>query len=73
MTDTTSTRPRGIKPTEEDIGRAVVYRCGPEWKPEEGIITSFNDVNVFVRYTGKMHSQATSPSDLDWAYGGNHE
>jgi hypothetical protein len=31
---------------------------------ESGVVTSTNEVNVFVRYGGGIHSQATSPSDL---------
>lgn len=59
-------RPKGIKPTKEDIGRAVVYRTAPNYEPEQGIITSFNEKNVFVRYHGTQGSQATNPDDLDW-------
>jgi hypothetical protein len=41
-----------IEPTEEDIGRAVVYTGNryPGGKLEEGVITSFHDHAVFVRY-----------------------
>jgi hypothetical protein len=31
---------------------------------ERGIVTSTNEVNVFVRYGNGIHSQATSPEDL---------
>jgi hypothetical protein len=31
---------------------------------ELGVVTSTNDVNVFVRYNGRTQSQATSPDDL---------
>jgi hypothetical protein len=39
-----------IEPTEDDIGRAVVYTGNryPGRKPEEGVITSFNRYTVFV-------------------------
>lgn len=62
----TSLLPKGIEPTERDIGRAVVYRTAPMFEVEEGVITSFNDHCVFVRYGAKKHSQATSREDLDW-------
>ncbi len=31
---------------------------------ERGVVTSTNEVNVFVRYGAGIHSQATSPEDL---------
>jgi hypothetical protein len=57
-----------IEPTEQDIGRAVVYTGNryPGGKLEEGVITSFNDYRVFVRYGADLHSKATSRADLDW-------
>jgi hypothetical protein len=41
-----------IEPTEDDIGRAVIYTSNrfPGGKLEEGIIASFHDHAVFVRY-----------------------
>jgi hypothetical protein len=57
-----------IDPTEQDIGRLVLY-TGNRYQDgvkEEGVITSFNDHCVFVRYGGAKHSQATSRSDLEW-------
>jgi hypothetical protein len=58
-----------IEPTEKDIGRAVVYTGNryPGGKPEDGIITSFNSLAVFVRYRGDSHSKATHYSDLEWS------
>ena len=46
-----------IEPTEEDIGRAVVYTGNryPGGKLEEGVITSFHDHAVFVRYGSDKH------------------
>lgn len=61
-----SKKPNGISVTERDIGRAVVYRSAPNYKPEQGTITSFNDKYVFVRYGLGNTSAATDPSDLDW-------
>jgi hypothetical protein len=57
-----------IEPTEEDIGRAVVYTGNryPGGKLEEGVITSFNDYRVFVRYGADQGSKATSRADLEW-------
>ena len=56
-----------IEPTEKDIGRKVIY-TGNAWcnEFEEGVITSFNEAVVFVRYGAKFHSEATNRSDLEW-------
>jgi len=56
-----------IEPTKDDIGRRVVYRlhCGLK---EVGVITSFNDHCVFVRYGGDLHSKATRREDLVWEH-----
>ncbi len=54
-----------ITPKEKDIGRNVTYI--PEYNGKEfGIITSFNDVNVFVRYGSDTYSKATRREDLRW-------
>ncbi len=57
-----------IKPTEDDIGRTVVYTGNryPGGKLEEGVITSFNDSSVFVRYGSDKNSKGTSRQDLEW-------
>jgi hypothetical protein len=61
-----------IKATEKDIGRKVIYRAKSgqlsTLPPEEGVITSFTDLFVFVRYGGDTHSKATRPNDLEWAH-----
>jgi hypothetical protein len=58
-----------IEPTEADIGRKVIYRdLGGRGKVEEGVITSFNDRLVFVRYGSKFGSEATARDDLVWSY-----
>jgi hypothetical protein len=57
-----------IEPTEEDIGRAVVY-TGNRYsggKLVEGVITSFNDHRVFVRYGSDKGSKSTSRENLEW-------
>jgi hypothetical protein len=57
-----------IDPTQTDIGRAVVYTGNryPGGKLEEGVITSFHDHAVFVRYGADKGSKATSRADLEW-------
>ena len=59
-----------INPAKADIGKAVVYspRHGRE---ELGLITSFNDAVVFVRYgaegdTWSRQVKATYRKDLFW-------
>jgi hypothetical protein len=56
-----------VIPSQDDIGRAVVYMRGdPPF--DEGVITSFNDHFVFVRYGKDWHSKATHRSDLQWVH-----
>jgi hypothetical protein len=57
-----------IEPTEDDIGRAVVYTGNryPGGKLEEGVITSFNRYAVFVRYGADRGSKGTQRADLEW-------
>jgi hypothetical protein len=58
--------------TPSDVGRGVVYyRRVVVYFPrhdqgEDGIITSWNDTYVFVRYRWSENSQATNPADLEW-------
>lgn len=58
-----------INPTEKDVGRGVVYTGNYGGPLEEGVITSFNERFVFVRYK-KQHpsqnGQATQREDLEW-------
>ena len=54
-----------IDPTSADIGRLVIYRDKFRGLDEEGVITSFSDKWVFVRYAG-THPQATHRTSLDW-------
>ena len=58
----------GIKPTNDDIGRAVIYTGNryPGDKTEEGIITFFNKTTIFVRYGADKNAKGTSPADLEW-------
>ena len=39
---------------------------GLEGKPEEGVITSFNNLTVFVRYGADKSSKGTDRHDLNW-------
>jgi hypothetical protein len=57
-----------IEPTQEDIGRKVIYTGNryPGGLIEEGVITSFNEHAVFVRYGKEVGSKATSREDLEW-------
>lgn len=57
-----------IRPKQSDIGRQVVYQGGHPDDKDEGVITSFNNAFVFVRYRGKIHSQATNPRDLTFTH-----
>ena len=57
-----------IDPTEKDIGRKVYYTGNYGGPIEEGVITSFNDTCVFVRYGAKYHSEATNREDLEWTF-----
>ena len=58
-----------IDPTVDDVGRSVLYTGNryPGGKPEKGVITSFNDHSVFVRYGSDVHSKGTARDDLEWA------
>ncbi len=60
-----------IEPEEKDVGRGVIYQASHPGAPrEDGVITSFNDHTVFVRYSTQHPSapgQATSREDLVWA------
>ena len=65
-----------IEPTQADIGRSVVYTGNYGGPIEEGIITSFNETTVFVRYRTQhpgANGQATSREDLNWLLGEKEE
>jgi hypothetical protein len=53
-----------IDPKHADIGRKVVYRDWSGHIVEEGVITSFNDTCVLVRYGSDVHSKGTNRKDL---------
>lgn len=57
----------GISPHAIDVGRKVIYRARhPGAQPEEGVITSFNDYCVFVRYGSDTTSKGARREDLEW-------
>lgn len=68
-----------IEPTQDDIGKKVVYtvpqyhrhnlggfKSADEFVEEVGVITSYNDSFVFVQYIGDQTSKATRRCDLRW-------
>jgi len=55
-----------IKVTKKDIGRKVIYDNG--FEKEEGVITSYNNRFVFVRYGNKSCSEATYYRDLQYTF-----
>ncbi len=57
-----------IEPTEKDIGRKVIYQGGHPDDKQEGVITSYNDYCVFVRYGSSVISQATFRQDLKYLH-----
>lgn len=52
--------------TENDKGRMVEYIIEGH-STEEGVISSWNENFVFVRYKGDMGSKATRPEDLSFS------
>lgn len=58
-----------IEPTDQDVGRGVVYTGNFGGPNEDGTITSFNDHGVFVQYKQGCTSQCTNRSDLEWLSG----
>ncbi len=54
-----------IDPEADDVGRRVVYRPA-HGAVESGVITSFNESFVFVRYGNDTRGQATRREDLEW-------
>tara|TARA_Y100001956_G_C4070043_1_gene163479 strand:+ start:29 stop:211 length:183 start_codon:yes stop_codon:yes gene_type:complete len=52
--------------TQEDIGRRVVYE--KQYTLDEGIISSYNEKYIFVKYGTCSTAQATSPEDLTFSF-----
>jgi hypothetical protein len=55
-----------IELTEKDIGKKVIYTGNYGRPPEYGVIISFNDRFVFVRYGTQINSAATFRRNLEW-------
>jgi hypothetical protein len=55
-----------IKVTNDDIGRAVIYRPPGSLPRDEGISVAFTEHPAFVRYIGEQFSKATKSHDLDY-------
>ena len=55
-----------LETAKKNIGNKVLYyvRGNRDLIPEEGVITSANDMFIFVRYGSDTHSKATNPEDL---------
>jgi hypothetical protein len=58
-----------IEPTVADVGCWVIYHP-LRGEPEQGVVTSFNQAVVFVRY-GEVSSKATKREDLTWVRPGD--
>jgi hypothetical protein len=54
-----------INPTIDDIGRKVNYRDRSGYS-REGVITSFNEFYVFVRYGNDCTSKGTQRRNLEY-------
>ncbi|MDR2095752.1 MAG: hypothetical protein LBP76_09585 [Treponema sp.] len=54
------------KLTENDRGREVVFDFRGSER-EFGIISSWNERFIFVKYNGSQQSQATDPMSLRWS------
>lgn len=59
-----------MKIQDVEVGRKVIYTpfkgCDPN-QLEEGVITSFNEQTVFVRYGDDIHAKGTHPRDLQYS------
>lgn len=58
-----------ISPTTEDIGRKVIYTPSgdyPDKVIEEGVLSSFNDHYIFVRFGHSPIGVPVSRDNLDW-------
>jgi hypothetical protein len=52
--------------TDADKGRKVVYQKWPIMRRERGVISSWNESVIFVRYGADLTAKATRPEDLEW-------
>ena len=56
-----------IKPTDNDIGRKVIYNVGHKGaKNEYGTISSFTEFYVFVLYGNSYNGIANKRENLRW-------
>lgn len=55
-----------IDPVDGDVGRWVHYKWDDGWRVEYGVITSFNEGMVFVRFVGDVGSKGCVREDLHW-------
>ena len=49
----------------KDVGRPVLYKQGTR-EEERGVITSWSENYIHVRYGDKINSQSTYPRDLQF-------
>lgn len=56
-----------IQPTRVDLGRKVIYTSPGGETREEGVITSYNDKAVFVRFGNDVTPKACSRNNLEWS------
>jgi len=51
-----------------DIGRGVIYKTAPDFRPQQGYITGFNNSYVFVAFGQRTmgRGEACTPESLDW-------
>ncbi len=57
---------------DADKGRLVTYHPG-HGGTEAGVISSWNDKFIFVRYTSGSTAAATDPTDLTWQFTDRNE
>lgn len=56
---------RDVEEAQKWVGRQVAYRAGYPGAPEEyGVVTSVNELYIFVRFGNYGCSQACAPRDL---------
>lgn len=58
-----------MKTENVEIDRKVVYKPFPNCSSdqiEEGVVTSYNDKYVFVRYGNDVNSKATDPKGIEF-------
>lgn len=56
-----------IHPEEKDIGRRVSYKSYRDAEYEHGVIVSFTEHSVMVKYDGMQQPMAAPKNKLEWA------